>query len=297
MKKYVAMVSAFVVTLAATACSNNTDVLSQIIEVRSSDSLASSESNSFNHINQISKEPVITQELPAGETKHIQLEGKVYELTYSETLYNPVLDIKTHEYSVNGYDAGVIRLREDGTIVEILGIVFDTVDIEKTDSAETVRAAMEAAIPDLIDFSKYEFVEAKRFLAGNDDDFKSYTFCYSNKYQGYYTEFVALYVNSNGEIFKLFLPQYEIDVSDIGNIDKELENDLIVKKLKSIYDTKNTEYRSHRLDDYLRPSLVINKGELHVQHMAYCYVYDYEQERESCYITTLLIPVRFLTAD
>ena len=287
MKKYVAMVLVLVLILTATACSNNNHALSQIYEVDSG-SLAD---DVFNHENVISDEVVYTQEFPEGQAKTIQVNGESWDVKYKHSLYQPLNNRKVHGYVMDGSEDDTVFLNEDGSIYGG-SADFRVLDISKTDTADTVRTVLEVSMTDLVDLSKYEHVDVER--AGDENDFEWYRFLFYNTVHGVRSDFVKVDVDSDGAVNNLWINNLLVNAEEqCEGIDKDIEETLIVERLKMIFDTQTTEYRSH--SSWAMPRFCIYENELCVLYRLTVHVYDEELEKEQQDGCELLIPVRLLT--
>lgn len=288
MKKFIAVGLIIVIVLSVTGCSKRT--VSEIYEVDN----GSLSSDTFNHTNVISYDTVFTQELPSGQTKTMELNGETVTLTYERTNYYPSHSRKVHKYLIDGTDDDYVLFNEDGSVYKIARYPITTIEISKTDSAETVQAALEPALAHLVDLSKYEYVDVSK--RGDESDFRSYNFLFRNKKFGYVTDFTKVDVTSDGIVESLSINDLVMNVDEYcTNIDKTVEEELIEERLKSIYDTGTTEYRSCTLID--EPNFVVYENELYVEYDFTCQVYHSEEKRERPDGCKLLIPVELLSGN
>ena len=286
MKKYIAVALIVVVVLTLAACSKG--AISQIYEVDN----GALNIDIYNHTNVVSYDPVFTQELPAGETRTLELNGEMLTLVYDTTIYYPSHSRKVHEFIIDGTDDDYVMFNEDGSIYKIARYPIANIEISKTDSAATVQAALEPALAHLIDLSKYEFVDVTN--RGDESDFSRYNFLFQNKQYGYLTDYVKVDVTSDGTVDFFVICDLVMNVDEYcTNIDKTVEEDLIEARLKSIYNTGTTEYRSYELYD--EPNFVAYEHELYVEYFLSCSFYNSEEMREQSDGCTLLIPVQLLT--
>lgn len=299
MKKCIAILISLLSILTMVSCSiTDSDqerfihtALSQIYEIGSY-SYSNTEDVVFNHSNVISSDPIVTQELPSGKTTSIKTSVRNLNLEYDCSCFYPINNVKVHSYKISGNEECSVMLKEDGDIYAILG-EFDTLDIKKTDSAETVRSALECAIADLVDLSKYEHMRVEASGASSSD-FGIYDFVYYNTVHNYLADYLTVSVKSEGEIFALW--KIDPDLSDaatlLSGLDKETENALLTAKLKSTLNTQHTEYRSHEIR--FTPRVTVFEDELCVSYQIDCQIYYSADNMEWEEMITVLIPVRLL---
>lgn len=288
MKKFTVLVLIIVLVFTVAACSNENVALSQIYQVDN----GSLNIEKYNHTNVISDKAVVTQDLPAGQAKTVQINNQLWALTYAETIYYPGQSRKAHVYSIDGADEGEVLLNEDGSVYAILKHSIVKLDISKTASSETVKNTLEPEIRHIVDLSKYSHVEVKQY--GEGGDFGTYSFIFYNELFGYRSDYTKLRVDSDGTVEGLWICDLILNVEDscVG-INKTVEDNLIDARLKGIYNTGTTEYRSRTLND--EPNFIAYENELYVEYNFTCKVYDSETERERSDGCTLLIPVHLLS--
>lgn len=292
MKKHVSMILVLVLMLTAAACSNNRNALSQIYEVDSGSLFY----DTFTHENVISDDVVYSQEFPEGQAKTIQVNGESWTGTYKCTVYYPVSDRKAHQYLIGGTEECSVLFNEDGSLYGIAG-EFALLNISKTDSSETVRAALEKEIADIVDLSKYQYVDVEDH--GDENDFKRYKFVFRNEVHGYRSDFAKVCVDSDGTVFALWINDLLLNAEQhCEGIDKEIEKNLISDRLKSIFNTDTVEYRGYSF--LWTPGFQVYENELFVQYMLIVNLYDKDlhgegTEGERTGSCELLIPARLLT--
>ena len=292
MKKYMIAVLIVVIALTAVACNSGKEVWTQTYEV-GGDSMSH---DVFNHENVISDKTVHTKERTVGEKTSFSTASRSYSLSYSESIFYPLKNRKVHKYLVDSSeDEGSVLLNEDGSLYAILRDDIALIDISKTDTAETVQAALEPAIADLVDLSKYDEVEVQHSGNSVDGSFGRYRFFFYDELQGYRGGYTTVMVYDDGRVGALWINDLLIDANkNLPVIDKEKEEMMIQKRLQAIYNTDTTEYRSHTLFDM--PSLCTYGNELCIYYRLNVTLYETDLSSEtSGYTTELLIPVRLLT--
>lgn len=295
MKKKIAVVLAVLLGISMTACTKKDDTQPHEEWLRSAltqiYSMEEGGITGVNRTNMLSLSPTHSKEFPEGTTRTFQTDSRELELIYEETLYYPASDEKHHVYRVVGTEEGRIHLCEDGTMSKIIGDVLVPLPVSKTDSAEKVQAVAEAVLSDLIDFSLYENVQVTPETPG--DDFVSYIFRFSNTTNGYTADTAYLVVRSDGMVTSLGKKVLKSGVSDVcNNIDQDLEKELIVAKLKEIYNTEKIEYRED-LDIYHK-SVTVRDEEVQILYRLGFRVYDDLLESEYGVADILLIPVKLM---
>lgn len=295
MKKLLTILFIFATVFALAACGNSTDdraksALSQIYEI---DTGSYSGTDVFNHKNVASREPVITHDFPLGKSSALQTQKRVYTLRYSQTKFYPVGGWRLHEYAIGEDGEGRVSLNEDGSIFSIQGCEIEKLDVSKNESAESVRTKLESAISDLVDFSEYEFVSVE-CSSPDSSDFGLYSFLYYNMIDGYRSNNASVYVESDGTVGGLVIRNLDAESANISGINKELEEELIEEKLKDMYNTEETTYRSHTLSDM---RIVIYENEVCIEYTIGSKVYFSSRDCEYSKACRILIPVRLMATS
>ena len=292
MKKYMIVVLIVAFALTAIACNSDKEVWLQVYEVGG----GSLSDDVFNHENVISDDVIYTQERTVGEKTTFSTPTSSYSLSYCETLFYPLQNRKVHKYLVDGSeDEGAVLLNEDGSLYAILRDDIALIDISETDTPETIRPALEKALSNWVDLSKYDHVEVRQSGNSVDGSFGWYRLFFYDELQGYRGDYTTVMVYDDGRVGALWINDLLIDTDEnLPVIDKEKEEMMIQKRLQAIYNTDTTEYRSHTLFDM--PSLCTYGNELCIYYRLNVTLYETDLSSEtSGYTTELLIPVRLLT--
>lgn len=276
------------------------DTLSQICMIESSDYASFRElleqNNIFTDSNAISGNTVTTYELPTDATATFQTDIRNYNLRYTRTIFYPAEAGKVHIYRIEGTENGRVGLKEDGSVYFIAYPPSVQLSFANNASPETVQAALEPAFSDLIDFSDYERIEVSDYDTGSGP-FLAYDFNLLHEVQGYVVDYAMIRVTDDGTVVRLSMltgPQNADEICD--RIDKDLEEELILAKLKSIYDTDASEYLSHTIMDnsVFGRHLTTYNDEICVRYVIDCRVNVFERDTERSLLTQLLIPVSLL---
>ena len=108
------------------------------------------------------------------------------------------------------------------------------------------------------------------------------------------TDFTKVAVRENGGVLGLSINDLGADDLEL-NIDKEKEKELLLSKVKDIYDTADTKYQSHK--EVFPPQIVNHNGELYIQYFLGVNYSNKTSENMSDFIKQILIPVRLLTVS
>lgn len=308
MKKLLTIILSLVFSMCIAACGETepprksttiADAVSQIYEIELSDYSELNRYELFYHENVISKEFIYTQELPNGTAATFKTDKREYGLTYLETVFLPVGDYKAHDYSIDGDEDSFVRLREDGRITFIKNYPIAKLDIDPHASPNEVRIALGPALSDLIDLSQFNFYEEISVDTSTEEGFGEYTFSFYRTFQGYLTNFAMISINDDGVVYLLRNQNDNTDIEEYcANIDKELEEKLILAKLEGMYNTEETEYTEHKiLDDPASKSVFRYNNEVCIQYEVVCKVYISKEDCSDFVGCTLLIPVRLLYGE
>jgi hypothetical protein len=132
-----------------------------------------------------------------GTKKTIKFAGKSFSLVYKSSIQNYSLNNVYDVYDLVGYDhsdyewdfKNRVSLRQDGSVVSFLTNSSKPIvmlDIKWDDSEQTGRAAVEDALKNDIDFSRYECFETEDKYVSPDG--YSYSFRWYNKKNGNETD-------------------------------------------------------------------------------------------------------------
>lgn len=294
MKKTIAFVLALLMTLWTCSCKNNQEEkndLDHIYEV--DDHTYQFDTESFNHRNTISDVPERKVDANMPLTKNIYINNKEYNLKYAESLHYPIGDKILNMYLVDGNEKQKILLNPDGSISAML-YDFEKLDIQPTSSPATVRSLLEPKLQNVIDLTKYQNVNMPTSDENQSEtgEFGIYDFLYYNSVDGYMTDYTKVSVDKNGNIFGLSINDLGKDDLDL-NLDKEKEKELLVAKLKDIYNTDTTEYKSY--EEVYPPQVVIYNGEICIQYYVSVMYVDSTGGELSDWILPILIPVHIIT--
>lgn len=302
MKKHFCIVAVLIaVSVILSACNNGVShtsqqlqqYLSQIYEISDSTYAESETYKIYNHDFSLFTEPQRTYNNDVSKSASIDLAGQAIPLSYVESLYYPLRSRFVHEYSSDTQSDTLVYLNEDGSLYGAKGAITK-LDIQKNDSKETVRTALELALSDLVDFSRYQFTYCMRSTPESSSTFGLYIFMYYNMSDGYQTDYLKVGVRSNGDVGFIWIVDVLVNsTEETGNISKVLEAELITAKLNAIYNTDETEYRGH--EHRSDPSLVVYNNELYASYFLECDVYFKKSDRVRGEICYLIIPVSLLT--
>ena len=283
MKKYIVAILFVVVVLTLAACSKS--AISQIYEVDN----GSLNIDIYNHTNVISDETVTTYDLPAGQSKVLQICDKTLELSYKYSIYYPLRSHKVHAYAINGTDDGSVLFKEDGSIYAILRYSFAMLEIPDGASAETVQLALKEEILPLVDLSKYDQVETEETHNG-------YRLHYTNEVYGYKADYVGVSVKKDGSINALWIRDLELNAEELcAGIDKSAEEELLNVRLQNIYNAEDMKYLGYSFS--ATPMYSVYENELYVEYALTCRLYNSAEDYEDTDECRLLIPIRLLSGE
>lgn len=273
----------------ATSNITNGDALSRIHVIETAD-LSLDNTNKNEKSNVISADRVCSYNENADKEIKISLLSKDYNVKYKETAFYP-----TSSKILDGYtffnDAGeevLIQINQEGKICSIRQNSFAVLNINNTDSKETVRKALETSITGIIDYSKYDHVKIIQSVP-DTETFGLYTFTYYNMVDGHLADFARLFVNEDGEVGGLSIWDVGTDVTDL-KINKDLETQAIELKLKDMCASDGLEFESFEhsgIDSIIR----LYEGELYIEYPVSLQVKG-QQYSELVY---LLIPVDLIS--
>lgn len=238
---------------------------------------------------------IYTTEKNPGESQEMQVLSEKWNLTYDKTSYYQVGSYKVNNYMIEGSKNGSVLLNEDGTIFAILNKSITKLDITPTDTPEKVREALESAISDLVDFSKYEYCKIGKSTPDDSENFGIYNFVYYNLINGYCNGYITVSVNEDGSVHPLWKKDAGFPSSKlISDINKKNEEELIIMKLKDMLNDGN-EYLDHEIHFY--PNIVYYEDELCVEYSITGHAKSKELDNDLGFACRIIIPIRLLTID
>lgn len=242
----------------------------------------------LNHKNIIDTQPESSVDRSKAEKTTVKIDGKDRSLDYSDTLFYPVGEKKVDCYYVDGNKDSLVLLNSDGSINSIL-YQFSQLNISKTESPDQVKLLLDQKLRDLVDISRYEYVQIPSSNESLGEGFGLYDYLYYNMMDGYMTDYIRVSVLDDGSVLGFSINEVETTATEL-NIDEKKEDELLVLKLKDIYTTAHTEYVSHKT--VFPPQLVTYQGELYVQHYVSVVYRDEARGELSSFINTILLPVQ-----
>lgn len=272
------------------------DVISQIYELEAAYYGEGGNTGAFRFENLISSEMITKQEPDIQTDTTIQIGEYSYNLKYKETRFYPVGDRQEYVYSVEGHEEGQINLREDGSVCYAL-VPIIKLDIDPHDSPEEVWEVLVPALSDLIDLSGFEKDTVHSSGTADEDGFGYYAWLFYSRSEGYLTNSGAVRVSEDGVVNLLHNQSDYSRYEDVcAKIDKEVEQRIIVEKLKSIYNTETTALSEYKLlnDSWWDQELTCYNGEPCIEYTLRCDVYFEEKGTTDAFHCSLLIPVRLL---
>lgn len=234
---------------------------------------------------------------PSAETtKTIELLGKEYVLQYKYTsvsfLNKEPISIT---YVVEGTEDDKIVFYEDGSGMTV---AFDvaSVNVSPTDTPEKVYEVLKPVLEQIVDPSKYEYVKLPEYDS-KQSGFLRYTFVLYNMIDGkYISDNISITVEEDGNISRFSIKKFELADAEV-DIDKKMEEKLIVLKMDDIYSSYNVKScEIHRI-----PCFTLYNNEVYIQYAVSGDLLDkdaniFEQnDTSSSFIHVIIIPLRFLT--
>lgn len=246
------------------------------------------EEKEFNHKHLISGTPEILFDKNVQLEKNFIINGMELKLKYNRTLRYDIGNECLLEYFVDGDEEKVILLSDDGKIDSIL-YDYTVLEISKTTNSDEVLELLKNELRKFVDISFYSnvTVDETEYLSGTN-----YDYLFFNNENGYMTDFLRASVDVDGNVYAVKF--YNLKATDHlkVDVDKEKEQQAIELKLKDIYNTEITQYKSY--EEVFDPRIVIYEDQLYVEYfVAATYTHEQHGERSS-YINTLLIPLEMI---
>lgn len=266
MKKLFVLFIITVFIFLAFSCEAKVDIdLLDRIYMLEDNTLSSSPSTQKESSMCISSDVVLSYDKNAVKEKKLQLFGKELSITYKESYFYPIGDKTLDAYAyVNAKGEEVlVMVDQKGELCGIMQSCFATLDINNTDSKETVRKALESKLSGIVDFSKYNHVEIVQSVPGTET-FGLYTFFYYNILDGYIADSARVAVTENGEVVGLSIWDVGVDITEV-NIDKSLEAQTLELKIKDLCVSAGVELDSFGYDDRYM-TIRLYDGELYIKY-------------------------------
>ncbi len=294
MKKIFIVTIVFALIFGVCSCNSSKDYnreecLNMILEI--DNDLCNTEKD-FNHKNIVSDKVEYSTDDNAPLKIKCKINDHEEELDYHDTLYYPIGGKKVNRYFVNGNEDHVILISQDGSVNSIL-YEFITLDISKTATPNEVLPVLERELNKWINTSDYEHINIPEYSNENIQGFGIYDFLYYNSVDGYMTDYVKVSVSDDGCVFGFSINNLKYDNIRL-DIDKELEIEMLNLKLKDIYTTDNTKYKSY--NTVFTPQVVIYNDKPCIRYFVSA---DYSHATNgdtTSWLNSILIPVDLITA-
>ncbi len=241
----------------------------------------------------VSVENTFTVEDDVASVLNMEILGNDVTLSYVDTVYIVLGDMKLHRYAVNGNADDMVLIDDSGSLKRIV-YDFAFMGIESNDSPDTVSSLLKPMLSPYVDLSKYESVEERDVFEGKDGSFGAYWFWYVNKKGGYITDVAEVVVHDTGRISSLSVIDLPVEVPDF-EVDREREDSLLNAALEEIFTTETREYISYAV--YTTPQIIVYNDELTVM---YSLITNYLDKTNNCEISNIgsyLLPLRLLTTE
>lgn len=241
----------------------------------------------LNHKNLISDKPQYFSGDNIQEKRMLTLNETECRLIYEDTLFYPVGSKTVHRYFVDGDVNKTILIDERGNINSIL-YSYTKLPINKTASPQDILESLKVELSKILDIAYYKHVKMSE---PNQDThgFGIYDYVFYNKIDEYMTDYFKVSVSDDGSVFGLSInnlatADFELDV------DKEKENAAIEMKLKDIYDTNATQYRSY--DMHFDPCIVQYNNQVYARYFVSAkYFHCTANSETNSFINSILIPL------
>ena len=266
--------------------SNQIDI-SVILEVDSGQVYAEEQAN---HTNTISSSPQKSVDKSVSVDKSLDVNNTTLTIKYQETLYYPVSDKRVHKYFVDNDEKKTVLIDENGKINALL-YTYTTINISKNASTDEVIEPLKAELSKVLDISFYKNVQTSS-VPYSDSAFGLYSYVFYNEKNGYMTDYLKVSVSDDGGVFGLSinnLPESDFNV----NISKEKEDEAIQAKMKDIYNTDKTEYKTYK--SIFDPCIVVYEDQLYVQYFVSATYTHSEHGETNSFINTILIPLDLIS--
>ena len=208
------------------------------------------------------------------------------ELKYKDSIYYPIGCNTVHRYIVNGNEENTLLLDEYGNIKSIL-YSFTTLSINRSASPKEILEPLKNELVKIFDITYYENVrmsDEKDTVNG----FGIYDYLFFNKIGNYITDYLKVSVKDDGSVFGLFIINLTPDDYKL-KIDTEKEHSAIESKLKEIYNTDTTQYKSYNM--VLDPLIVQYNDSMYIQYTISTNYLHMQYGERSSFAHYILIPV------
>ena len=290
MKKVLIIVIAFLVVF-VTGCANNANSESDSIEVDLDlilvvDNGQLSEAEDLNYKNLISIKPQYFLSDAVKLEKQISVNNVEHGLKYKDSLYYPIGCRTVHRYIVDGNEESTLLIDEDGNIKSIL-YSYTTLNINGSASPAELLEPLKVELSKILDITYYKNVKLPN--ANQDaNGFGIYSYVFYNVIGNYMTDYLKVSISDDGSVFGLSInnsPLVDFKLS----IDTEKENLAIESKLKEIYNTDTTQYKSYNIA--FDPCIVQYNDQVYIQYILSTNYLHTQYGEMSSYLNTILIPV------
>lgn len=287
MKKVVLIIMMFVIAFSS-GCKHTDKVDLSLILVVDSEQLNTE--TEFNRKGVISDSAQHSVDKTVPAERSVTINSSDYSLRYKESLYYPIGGRYVHGYYVDGDEESIILVDDNGEINSIL-YKYTALNISRTASPAVVYEPLKAEISKITDVSFYENVKMPERSA-DEKGFGIYDYLFYNQKNDYITDYLKVSVSDDGSVFGLSINNLsETDFN--SDISKEKENNAIESKLKDIYNTDVTQYRSYEMQ--FDPCITVYDNQIYIQYFISAkYTHKQHGETGGC-IDIILIPLSVIS--
>ena len=197
-------------------------------------------SSSVNQRNPLFIPSTSAVEVTLSPSKELSFLDKSDMFSYRGSVKRNLADVIIHKYENQGTS---FMVYENGNLCQISNSENGILNIElDVLSQDAIKQKVEGALSKLVDFKDFS-LDIVSPLSTEPESSEKYTryYMYTKSVNGYVTEWITYIIRNDGTLLSFgneAIPN--LDESKLKQIDKEYENELLMLKLKDIYETKGT---------------------------------------------------------
>lgn len=300
MKKILSGIIAVLILWNGTSCSymsgqaDNDKILSQVYEINDAVYSGTATDDFANHKNVITDTPECMVEKNVGEKTTLHILEKEQTISYQDTMYYPVGDVKVDRYTIEESQDSCFLLNSDGTVNSIINSSIATLDIAPNTSPQKVQNLLKIAVKDIVDLSKYQYCKDSS-TPRQDGTYGLYIFTFYNQTHGFTSDIVKIMVQGSG-IGTVSTLRKKLPLPDLSSynfqVSKSKQEEIIQMKLIDMYNTEETEYLAHEVTE---ATIVMYKGEVCIKYFVNVDVLLTGTNQKPGYACRILVPLHLLT--
>ena len=245
----------------------------------------------FHHKNLVFTDDQYYVDKTAIKKTSLKLGDKQLDMIYAETGYNPIGNRKFHKYFVDGDANKDVLINDDGTVY-FIGYKYAYLDISPKATSKDVLNLLKTELNKIADLSQYTNVSIPD-KSPSTNGFGVYDYMFYNTANGYIADYLRVSVDDEGAVFAVAIHDIKAEIPTV-DIDDDKVDQMITLKLKDIYDTDQSEYKSY--ETRFDPIIVFYEDQFYVEFfIAARYIRTQDGTELPSYLNCILVPLDLIS--